>query len=104
MDFLAKFIPMMLTAIIACFIFSIIDRKYKFIEKFISKSKIKKEWQPFFIVTSSLLIIFFIGIIGIYIIDIPNTVFHILSGIPLGLVMYISDKLNPNKKNKDKIK
>ena len=98
LSFLDKFIPMMLTAVITSYIFSKVDNRYKVINRLTSKLNIKREWQPFFIVASALLIIFVIGLFGMYVVDIPNRVFYMLTGVPLGAVMFVSDKLNPKKK------
>ena len=89
---------MMLTAVIISYIFSKVDNRYKVIDRLTLKLNIKREWQPFLIVASALVIIFIIGLLGMYVVDISDRVFYMLSGVPLGAVMFISDKLNPKRK------
>ncbi|MGH4123802.1 MAG: hypothetical protein ACREV6_12825 [Clostridium sp.] len=90
-------LPMMLSLALILFIYPKIDEKYGITNKVSLKLKVGQEWKPFFCVCSFLVFILGVGILGIYIIEIPNTVYFILCGIYGGFSIGIANKLTIRK-------
>ncbi|MBU3130171.1 hypothetical protein [Clostridium tagluense] len=86
-------LPMILPLSLILFIYPKIDEKYGITNKVSLKLKVSQEWKPFFCVCSFFVFILVVGILGIYIIEIPNTVYSILCGIYGGFSIGIANKL-----------
>jgi hypothetical protein len=86
-DLLYKLLPMILSLTISQIIYLKIDKKYNTTNSISSKLHIKQDWMAFFSFCCTLIIMLIIGILGIYIIDIPPIVYFIFGGILTGIVV-----------------
>lgn len=93
-NLLYHIIPMALSLAITEFIYFKIDKKYNITNKLDLILHIKQEWKPCFYVSSSMIILIIIGIIGIYVIDIQPTIYFIICGFLTGAGSSIAYKLN----------
>jgi hypothetical protein len=91
---LVKALPMLLSMMISQFIYLKIDSKYNVTTKINSRLSIRHEYKAFFCICSVLISILIIGVIGIYVIDITDTLYGIISGILAGIGIQISLKLS----------
>jgi len=96
-DSLVSISPMLFAMIIGGFVYFKIDSKYNITNKMSSKISIKQTWKASFFVFCAMVSILMIGIIGIYIIHIPDILYKIIVGIIAGVSTSISFKLS-NKK------
>ena len=93
-NLLVKLLPMVLSMTISEITYLKIDGKYNVTNKISSKLPIKQEWKAFFCICCAMISMLVIGIIGIYIIEIGNTLYNIISGILIGIGISISIKLS----------
>ena len=90
-SFLNK-LPMIIALSLSMIIYFSIDKNNKITNKINSYINIDYKWRPCFFVCSTFLITFIVGILGIYIIHIPDLIYSVLSGIILGVGTSISVK------------
>lgn len=90
---LLPYLPMILSLILSLFIYFKIDEKYGVTNKISLKLRLSQEWKPFLCVFSFFVFILGLGMLGIYIIEIPNTVYTILCWIYSGISIGIANKL-----------
>ena len=90
-------LPIILSSTLSLIIYSKIDEKYGITNKVSLKLKVSQEWKPFFCVLSFFVVILGLGMLSIYIIEIPNTVYSILCGIYGGFSIGIANKLTIKK-------
>lgn len=93
---LVKALPMLLSIIISQFIYFKIDDKYNVTNKISSRLSIRQDLKAFFCVCCAMIIMLIIGVIGIYVIDIGDTLCGIISGFLTGISISISAKLLKN--------
>jgi hypothetical protein len=91
---LVKALPMLLSMMISQLIYLKIDSKYNVTNKISSRLSIRQEFKAFLCICSVLISILIIGVIGIYVIDITNTLYGIISGLLAGIGIVISVKLS----------
>lgn len=96
-DLLNKLLPMILSLALSQFIYIKIDKKYEVTNKVSSKLHIKHEWKASFCVCCTFICILSIGVLGIYVIDIPEILYSILNGILIGTCVSITNKRSSNK-------
>ena len=89
-----KIFPMLLSLSLTQIIYFKIDKKYEVTKKINLKLRIRQEWKAFFCVTSSFVFILGVGILGIYVIEIPTTVYFILCGIYSGFSIGVANKIS----------
>ncbi|WP_308780235.1 hypothetical protein [uncultured Clostridium sp.] len=82
---LYNLIPLILSLSISQIIYLLLDKKYKVTDKIKLLLNIKEDFKPVFIVCFILTILLVIGIFGIYIIDMPVTVYSLIVGCLLGI-------------------
>lgn len=93
---LYKFSPMLISMTLSMIIYLSIDKKDKLTKKISSYLTIKQEWKACFCVCFAFLSILIIGILGIYIIYIPDYIYFVLTGIIAGIGISIANKISPN--------
>lgn len=86
-------IPMILSLGLSEFIYMKIDKKYEFTVKLSANIPVKHKWKPLFCFIVTVISGLTIGILGIYVIDIPDIFYYILSGIIIGCGISISTKM-----------
>lgn len=86
-DLIYKLLPMVLSVTISQITYLKIDKRYNVTNRISLRLHIKQEWMAFFGVCSTFIIMLIIGILGIYIIDIPSIAFFMLGGILTGVVV-----------------
>lgn len=98
-NFFIKLLSLVLPMTISNIIYLKADKKYNVTEKLSSKFHIKKEWMAFSSIWLLLIIIIIIGVLGIYVIDIPEILYFIFVGIGGGIVngMHIPNKVSSKK-------
>lgn len=98
-NYLSRLLTLVLPMTISNIIYIRVDKKYNVTEKLSSKLHIKKEWMAFSSIWLFLLIIIIIGVLGIYVIDIPEILYFIFAGTAVGIVngMNITNKVNQKK-------
>ena len=96
-SFLVRVMPMLLAMIISQLIYFIIDNKCNITNKINSRCPIRQEFKALFCICCVLISIIIIGIVGIYIIDMDDTLYGIIVGVLAGIGISISVKL-PKKK------
>lgn len=89
---LYRLLPMVLSLAISQFTYLKIDEKYNITNKMSLRLHIKQEWMAFFGLCSTFIIMLILGILGIYIIDIPAIAYFILGGIMTGVVVGMNCK------------
>lgn len=94
---LYKLLPMILSLGLTQIIYLKTDERYKLTSKISSKLPMKQEWKAFFCFCCAMLIMLVIGVLGIYVIDIPATIYFILCGILTGIGVSISNKISVKK-------
>lgn len=94
-SFLYKSMPLLISMALSIIIYPNIDKKYEFTKKISSYIAIKQEWKSGFCACFTLLFILIIGILGIYVIFIPNFIYYILTGIIAGIGSSIAIKISP---------
>lgn len=82
---LYKALPMLISMTLTMIIYFNIDKKDKLTKKISSYIPIKEEWKAFFCLCCVLLSILIMGILGIYIINIPNYIYYVFIGIITGV-------------------
>ena len=97
-DLLYRLIPMILTMGISQILYLKIDKKYRVTNKLSLKLHINQKWKACFCGCCSMISILVIGILGIYVIDIPSIVYTILCGIIIGVSTCMVTALNPTNK------
>jgi len=85
-DLLYKLLPMVLSLTITQIIYLKIDKYYNVTNRISLILHIKQKWMAFFSFCSTLIIMLLIGILGIYIIDIPHILYFTLGGMLAGVV------------------
>ena len=85
-----KGLPMLVSMITCQLVFIKFDSKYNLTSKITSKLPIKAEWKGFIISCSVILIVLLIGIIGIYMIDISDVLYSVITGGLVGVSIAIS--------------
>jgi hypothetical protein len=78
---------MVLSLTITQLIYLKIDKKYNMTNRISLILHIKQEWMAFWGLCSTFIIMLIIGILGIYIIDIPPVAYFILGGLLSGVVV-----------------
>jgi hypothetical protein len=91
---LYRSIPILLSLILSEFIYINIDKKYEVTNKISSKLHIKQEWKTCFCICCAFIGMLIIGVFGIYVIDIPELLYSILSGILMGTSISIVAKMS----------
>jgi len=91
---LVKALPMLLSMMIRQLIYLKIDNKYNVTNKISSRLSIRQELKAFFCICCVMISILIIGVIGIYVIDINNTLYGVISGTLTGIGISISVKLS----------
>jgi hypothetical protein len=86
-DFLYKLLPMILSLMISQIIYMKSDKKYDITNKISLKLHIKQEWMAFLFFCFTFVIMFIIGILNIYVINIPSAVYFTLGGILTGITV-----------------
>ena len=94
---LSKILPMILSLALSQFIYFKIDKKYGVTNKISLKLRMRQEWKPTFCAGIGLVFPLVLGIMGVYVIEIPTTVYFILSGIFTGIGISISNKITIEK-------
>lgn len=97
MDSLIKALPMLFSMVIAGFVYFKIDNKYYVTDKISLKLSIKQEWKASFVFGCAMVITLIIGMISIYIVNIPDALYRIIVGIIAGIGINISVKLSSKK-------
>lgn len=87
-------LTMYIPFIISYLIYKKIDKNYVFTKKINRKLTVKKEWKRSVIISSFLLVIFMLGMIGIYVIDFSDTLYYILGGIIFGISISLTSNIN----------
>jgi len=96
-NFLYRILPMSLSLALSQIIYVKVDRKYEVTNKVSSKLHIKPEWKASFCIGCTIISMLTIGVVNIYIINIPKILYYILNGIIMGIGVSIANKLNINK-------
>lgn len=96
-DSLIKALPMLFSMVIGGFVYFKIDKKYNVTDKISSKLPIKQQWKASFILCCAIVSTLIIGMIGIYVINIPDALYKIIAGIIAGIGINISAKLSSKK-------
>lgn len=91
---LVKTMPMLLFIMISQLIYLKIDNKYNVTNKISSRISIRQELKAFLCICCVMISILIIGVIGIYVIDINNTLYSVISGTITGIGISISVKLS----------
>lgn len=86
-DLLYKLLPLVLSLTITQVIYLKIDKKYNITNRISLILHIKQEWMAFLSFCCTLIIMFIIGMLDIYIIDIPSVAYFIFGGILTGVVV-----------------
>ena len=89
-----KALPMLVSMITCQLVFIKVDSKHNLTSKVTSKLPIKAEWKGFVIFCSVILIVLLIGIIGIYMIDISDVLYGVITGGLVGVSIAISVELS----------
>ena len=92
---LHKSMPLLISMALSIIIYFNIDKKDKFTKKISSYITIKQEWKACFCVCCVFLGMLIIGILGIYVISIPNFIYSALTGIIAGVGISIAIKISP---------
>lgn len=80
-------------AIIAYIIYTKLDQAYNITNKISSKIPVQEKWKGAFFYCCILISILAIGIITIYIIDIPSIINYILNGSLVGAGLAITNRM-----------
>lgn len=80
-------------AIIAYIIYTKLDQAYNITNKISSKIPVQEKWKAAFFYCSILISILVIGILTIYIIDIPNIINYMLNGALVGTGLAITNRM-----------
>lgn len=99
MDSLAKTLPMLVALILSQLLYLKIDAKFNLTGKIALKLPIRAEWKASFIICAVILSILLVGVIGIYVIDIPDLLYAVICGIFAGVSICIAIKLPHKDKN-----
>lgn len=91
-----KSLPMLITFILTYIILIIIDRKYSLINKVNSKIKVKYQWRSLVYTCFTFIMIFFIGVIGMYIINISERFYFIICGFLIGVMFPLAFNFQRN--------
>ena len=94
---LIKALPMLISMIISQFIYLKMDDKYNITNRISSRLPIRKELKAAFFTCGSLISMLIIGVISIYIINIPDTLYLIIIGTLTGVCIDVSAKLSTKK-------
>ncbi|WP_160679922.1 hypothetical protein [Clostridium sp. C8-1-8] len=86
-DFLYKLLPMILALTISQIIYLKIDEKYNMNSRISLRLHIKQEWLAAVSFLSTFAVMFFIGVLSIYVINLPTTAYFILGGILTGVTV-----------------
>ena len=89
-----EIIPFIICMLVSMIIYLNIDKEDKFTEKINSAIVVHSEWKACFCVCSTLLGILIIGIIGIYVIILPESVHYGITGIITGIGASIAAKVS----------
>lgn len=89
-----RLLTMYIPFVISYLIYKKVDKNYVFTRNINRKLTVKKEWKRSVIISSSLLVIFILGMIGIYVIDFSDTVYFILGGIIFGISISLTNNIN----------
>lgn len=92
---LYKSMPLLISMALSMIIYFNIDKKDKFTKKVSSYITIKQEWKACFCICCVFLVMLIIGILGIYVISIPDFIYYILTGIIEGVGISIAIKISP---------
>ena len=90
---------MLVAMAISMFIYNDIDKKFKLTKKISCYITVQEKWKPFFCICIVFLSIFIIGILGLFIVEIPDFIYSILTGIVVGIGVAITTKID-NRNNK----
>ena len=94
---LYKLIPLFISMLLSMIIYYFIDKKCNITKKLNSLIPVNEEWKSFFCVCFMFVIIIICGILGIYIISIPEPIYYMLIGIVVGIGIEISTNISSDK-------
>lgn len=86
-DILFKLLPMLSSMIIFQIFYGKCNKKYNITDKISFTFHIKQEWLAIVFICIWSIIMLFVGILGIYWIDISSTLYFILGGILTGITL-----------------
>ncbi|PRR82650.1 hypothetical protein CLVI_16170 [Clostridium vincentii] len=75
------------------------DKEYLITDKISYKINVDKKWKPCVVISCYFLFMLILGIIGIYVIDISDNLYSIMSGLVLGVSLGFVNKLSNQNKN-----
>ena len=96
---LYKSLTMLLPLILSQIIYLKIDKRYYITNTISSKISIQQQWKAAFCFCCVVISIFVIGIFGIDVIGIPDTIYNILNGILAGIGLGMISKMSSKKIN-----
>ena len=96
-DLLYRSLPWILSLTLSQFIYIKIDKKYEVTNKVSLKLHIKQDWKACFCICCMFICILVVGILGIYVIDIPSILYSIVCGIITGIGISMVTKMSTNK-------
>jgi len=96
---LYKSLIMLLPLILSQIIYFKIDKRYDITNTISSKIPIQQQWRAAFCFCCVVISIFVIGVFGIYVIEIPDTIYNILNGILAGIGIGMTSKMSIKKVN-----
>lgn len=94
---LYKVLPMILSLGLTEIIYLKTDERYNLTSKISLKLPMKQKWKALFCFCCAMMIMLVIGVLGIYVIDIPATLYFIFCGILTGIGVSISNKMSVKK-------
>lgn len=98
-DFLYKLLSLVLPLTISNIIYLKVDKRYSLTKKLSLKLHIKQEWMAFWSACLLFITMLIVGILGVYVIHIPDVLYFALGGTAAGIVngMKIPNKIHLEK-------
>ncbi|MGH4121573.1 MAG: hypothetical protein ACREV6_01345 [Clostridium sp.] len=98
LDSLIKSLFISVPMLLSMAVYYKVDKEYAITDKVSLKIKVDKKWQPLLVVCCSFAFVIFLGIVCIYIINIPTNLFFISNSLIMGIGVGFANKLqNKNK-------
>ncbi|WP_346916802.1 hypothetical protein [Clostridium sp.] len=101
LDSLIKLLFVLVPLMLSMVVYHNFDKEYVITDKISTKIKVNKKWQPFLVLGCAFALQIIVGIVGIYLIDIPTNVFFIFGGLMTGISTGFSNKLQNKIKDKE---